>query len=44
ERLELTVEQVASSVGFADALYFSKQFKRAYGQSPSQYRQSLKKF
>ncbi|HZG76340.1 MAG TPA: AraC family transcriptional regulator [Paenibacillus sp.] len=42
ERLELTVEQVASSVGFADALYFSKQFRRAYGQSPTDYRRSLK--
>ncbi|MCI3923075.1 AraC family transcriptional regulator [Paenibacillus sp. TRM 82003] len=44
ERLELTVEQVASSVGFADALYFSKQFRRAYGQSPSAYRTSLKRY
>jgi AraC-like DNA-binding protein len=33
-----TVEQVASSVGFADALYFSKQFRKAYGESPTQYR------
>ncbi|WP_274365432.1 AraC family transcriptional regulator [Paenibacillus thermotolerans] len=38
ERSELTVEQVASSVGFQDALYFSKQFRRAYGQSPTEYR------
>jgi AraC-like DNA-binding protein len=44
ERLELTIEQVASSVGFADALYFSKQFRRAYGQSPSEYRAAVKKF
>lgn len=44
ERLELTIEQVASSVGFADALYFSKQFRRAYGQSPSDYRASVKGF
>jgi AraC-like DNA-binding protein len=35
----LTVEQVASSVGFADALYFSKQFKKWFGRSPSEYRQ-----
>ncbi|TBL81195.1 helix-turn-helix transcriptional regulator [Paenibacillus thalictri] len=34
----LTVEQVASSVGFTDALYFSKQFKKWYGSSPSDYR------
>lgn len=38
ERPELTVEQVASSVGFQDALYFSKQFKRWYGHSPTEYR------
>ncbi|UQZ82885.1 Arabinose operon regulatory protein [Paenibacillus konkukensis] len=35
----LTVEQVASSVGFGDPLYFSKQFKKWYGRSPSEYRQ-----
>ncbi|WP_243767368.1 AraC family transcriptional regulator [Paenibacillus agricola] len=35
----LTVDQVASSVGFADALYFSKQFKKWFGRSPSEYRQ-----
>lgn len=34
----LSVEQVASSVGFADPLYFSKQFKKWYGLSPSEYR------
>jgi AraC-like DNA-binding protein len=34
----LTIEQVASSVGFSDPLYFSKQFKKWCGQSPSEYR------
>lgn len=34
----LTIEQVASSVGFPDPLYFSKQFRKWYGQSPSEYR------
>ncbi|TVY06688.1 AraC family transcriptional regulator [Paenibacillus cremeus] len=34
----LTIEQVASSVGFSDALYFSKQFKKWFGKSPSDYR------
>ncbi len=34
----LTVEQIASSVGFSDALYFSKQFKKWYGCSPTEYR------
>lgn len=41
ERLELTIEQIAYSVGFNDPLYFSKQFKRFYEQSPSDYRRSL---
>ncbi|MDQ1911028.1 helix-turn-helix domain-containing protein [Paenibacillus sp. GD4] len=43
ERTELTMEQIASSVGFQDPLYFSKQFKRLYHISPSAYRDSLKK-
>ncbi len=41
ERPELTVEQVASSVGFQDSLYFSKQFKRWHGQNPTDYRASV---
>jgi AraC-like DNA-binding protein len=41
ERSELTIEQIAYSVGFNDPLYFSKQFKRFYNQSPSQYRKSV---
>lgn len=42
ERLELTIEQVAASVGFQDPLYFSKQFRRFYGQSPTAYREAMK--
>ncbi|MDF2721676.1 MAG: AraC family transcriptional regulator [Paenibacillus sp.] len=38
-RERLTVEQVAASVGFTDPLYFSKQFKKWYDRSPSEYRQ-----
>ncbi|MBP1996024.1 AraC family transcriptional regulator [Paenibacillus eucommiae] len=38
ERRELTVEQIAASVGFHDPLYFSKQFRRWYGASPTEYR------
>jgi len=38
ERVDLTIEQVALSVGFHDPLYFSKQFRRLQGISPSQYR------
>lgn len=41
ERPELTVEQIASSVGFQDPLYFSKQFKRHYQASPTGYRESV---
>jgi AraC-like DNA-binding protein len=43
ERPELTVEQIASSVGFQDALYFSKQFRRWYDQAPTEYRISVGK-
>lgn len=38
-REPLTIEQVASSVGFPDALYFSKQFKKWFGSSPTRYRE-----
>lgn len=38
----LTIEQVASSVGFNDALYFSKQFRKATGMPPSEYRAGLR--
>jgi len=37
-RESLTVEQVAASVGFADPLYFSKQFRKWFGRSPTEYR------
>jgi AraC-like DNA-binding protein/quercetin dioxygenase-like cupin family protein len=37
-RSDLSIEQIAMSVGFNDPLYFSKQFKRWYGMSPSHYR------
>ncbi|AIQ29982.1 AraC family transcriptional regulator [Paenibacillus sp. FSL P4-0081] len=38
----LTIEQVASSVGFNDALYFSKQFRKHTGMPPSEYRAGLR--
>ena len=38
ERPELSIEQIASSVGLTDALYFSRQFKRFCGMPPSMYR------
>lgn len=34
----LTIQQVASSVGFSDPLYFSKQFKKWFGIPPSKYK------
>ncbi|QJD86987.1 helix-turn-helix transcriptional regulator [Cohnella herbarum] len=38
----MTIEQVASSVGFGDALYFSKKFRKWRGQSPTEYRKALR--
>ncbi|WP_195571256.1 AraC family transcriptional regulator [Paenibacillus sp. 1001270B_150601_E10] len=35
---QLSIEQISSSVGYADALYFSKMFKRTFGDSPTGYR------
>ncbi|MFD0714293.1 helix-turn-helix domain-containing protein [Paenibacillus sp. GCM10027626] len=43
ERLELTVEQIAASAGFQDPLYFSKQFRRFYNQSPTAYREEMRR-
>ncbi|MDD9272194.1 AraC family transcriptional regulator [Paenibacillus sp. GCM10023248] len=38
----MTIDQVASSVGFNDALYFSKQFHKWSGYAPSVYRKERK--
>ncbi|WP_314587259.1 AraC family transcriptional regulator [Paenibacillus terrigena] len=38
ERTELTIEQISASVGIQDALYFSRQFRRFYAMSPTEYR------
>ncbi len=35
---DLTVAAVARTAGFSDPLYFSRQFSRAHGVSPTQYR------
>lgn len=37
-REPLSVTQIAASVGFSDPLYFSKQFKKWHGHSPSELR------
>jgi len=42
EQPELTVGQVAASVGIQDSLYFSKQFKKQHGLSPMAYRQDIR--
>ncbi len=38
EKQDLTIEQISASVGIQDALYFSKQFRKAFGLSPTAYR------
>jgi AraC-like DNA-binding protein len=40
----MTIDQVASSVGYSDALYFSRKFHKWRGQSPSAYRNTLRNF
>ncbi|AJY74327.1 AraC family transcriptional regulator [Paenibacillus beijingensis] len=40
----LTIVQVAASVGFTDAFYFSKQFHKWSGQSPTSYRESHRSY
>ncbi|MFX3631571.1 MAG: AraC family transcriptional regulator [Candidatus Pristimantibacillus sp.] len=39
----ISIEQVGNSCGFSDPLYFSKQFKKWTGTSPTQYRVELKR-
>lgn len=39
---DLTLSQIAYAVGFADPNYFSKAFKRAFGVSPTSYRESAR--
>jgi transcriptional regulator GlxA family with amidase domain len=37
-RQELSLAQIAESLGFHDAFHFSKRFKEAYGTPPSVFR------
>lgn len=39
---ELTVAEVAASVGYADPLYFSRAFKRLKGQTPTEYQREMR--
>ncbi|MGG6310970.1 AraC family ligand binding domain-containing protein [Paenibacillus macerans] len=41
ERPELSIEQIAASVGLTDPLYFSRQFRRFHQESPSEYRRAV---
>lgn len=41
ERPELSIEQIAASVGLTDPLYFSRQFRRFHHESPSEYRRAV---
>lgn len=43
ENTELTITEIASSVGFDDVFSFSNFFKRMSGKSPATYRKSLEK-
>jgi AraC-like DNA-binding protein len=36
-----TVSEIAYSVGFTDPFYFSRCFKKQYGQTPSEYKKTL---
>jgi AraC family L-rhamnose operon transcriptional activator RhaR/AraC family L-rhamnose operon regulatory protein RhaS len=38
-----SLTQIAHDVGFSDSNYFSRQFKRIIGKTPSQYRRELRK-
>ena len=38
QNLQMSIGQIATRTGFSDAFYFSKQFKRRYGVTPSEYR------
>jgi AraC family transcriptional regulator, transcriptional activator of pobA len=39
---DLTIGEVASRAGFSDQLYFSRAFKRYYGDAPSDYREHVR--
>ena len=39
ENTECSIKEIGKSVGYEDPLYFSRQFSRHYGISPSKFRQ-----
>ena len=44
QHTELSIEQIAKSLGYTDPLYFSRTFRKAQDISPSQYRKEQKNF
>uniref|UniRef100_UPI0025CC9E14 helix-turn-helix domain-containing protein n=1 Tax=uncultured Stenotrophomonas sp. TaxID=165438 RepID=UPI0025CC9E14 len=40
---DLSVEQIAFSLGFTDAAYFTRFFRKEVGQAPSQFRNAARK-
>lgn len=40
---KLTMEQIAASVGYEDALYFSKLYKKWYKRSPTAHRAEMQR-
>ena len=39
-KTDMTVKEIASALYYSDQFYFSQQFKRITGYSPSEYRRS----
>ena len=39
---DASIEQVARAVGYQDPYHFSRSFRQAVGQPPTQYRESFK--
>ncbi len=44
QNTNLPLQEVASSVGIQDGLYFSRVFRKVMGQSPSEYRASFRRY
>ena len=40
EKTDMNISEIAYEVGYIDPKYFSKVFKKAYGESPSEFRKT----